>query len=65
MSVLELFFHVDTLCHAFLPHWEQEVRMHGQRTRQRAGQLAMSEIITILISFHQMRFRDFKTYSVA
>ncbi len=62
MSLLELFCHVDTFCHAFLPHWKQELRAHGQRTRQRTGQLAMSEIMTILIYFHQMRFRDFKTY---
>jgi hypothetical protein len=62
MSLLELVCHVDTFCHAFLPAWNQELRAHGQRTRQRDGRLAMSEIMTILIYFHQMRFRDFKTY---
>lgn len=41
------------------------MRSHGQRTRQRAGQLAMSEVMTIVIYFHQMRFRDFKTYYLA
>jgi hypothetical protein len=62
MSLLELFCHVDTFCHAFLPHWNAELRAHGQRTRQRSGQLAMSDIMTIGGYFHQMRFRDFKTY---
>lgn len=61
MSLLELFCHVDTFCHAFLPHWEQVQRNHGQRTRQRPGQLAVSEVMRILIHFHQVRFRDFKT----
>lgn len=65
MSLLELYYHVDTFCQAFLPHWEQHLRQHGQRTRQRPGQLAMSELITILIHFHQLRFRDFKTYYLA
>lgn len=62
MSLLELFCHVDTFCQSFLPTWEQELRAHGQRSRQRSGQLAMSEIMTIVVYFHQMRFRDFKTY---
>ncbi len=65
MRLLELFCDVDTFCHTFLPHWERELRAHGQRTRQRAGQLAMSEVMTIVIYFHQMRFRDFKTYYLA
>ena len=65
MSLLELYCHVDTFCHAFLPQWDQQLRQHGQRTRQRSGHLAMSEILTILIYFHQMRFRDFKTYYLA
>ena len=62
MRLLELFCHVDTFCHTFLPRWEQALRAQGQRVRQRAGQLAMSEIITIIVHVHQMRFRDFKTY---
>ena len=62
MSLLELFCHVDTFCQAFVPHWDQQLRAHGQRVRQRSGQLALSEIMTILILFHQLRFRDFKTF---
>ena len=62
MSLLELFCHVDTFCQSFLPHWDQELRTHGQRARRRSGQLSMSEVMTIIIYFHQMRFRDCKTY---
>lgn len=62
MSLLELFCHVDAFCQAFLPQWAQQLHAHGQRRRRRSGQLAPSEIMTILIHFHQMRFRDFKTY---
>lgn len=49
---------------SFLPQWDQTLRAHGQRVRRRAGQLAPSEVMTILIHFHQSRFRDFKTYYV-
>ncbi len=62
MSLLELFYHVDSFCHVFLPQWEQAQRDQGQRVRRRSGQLAMSEVLTIMIHFHQVRFRDFKTY---
>ncbi len=64
MRLLELFCHVDEFCQHFLPQWEQLQRADGQRQRHRAGQLAPSEIMTIVIHFHQMRFRDFKTYYV-
>jgi hypothetical protein len=62
MSLLELFCHVDAFCQTFLPQWDQQLRAHGQRMRRRAGRLAPSEVMTILIHFHQVRFRDFKTY---
>lgn len=62
MSLLELFCHVDDFCKAFAPHWEQELLHSGLKRRRRATQLCTSEIMTILIFFHQMRYRDFKTY---
>ncbi len=62
MSLLELFCHVDAFCHTFLPDWDRQLRAHGQRSRRRAGRLAPSEVMTIMIHFHQVRFRDFKTY---
>jgi hypothetical protein len=61
MSLLELFCHVDDFWKAFAPHWEQELLQSGLK-RRRVGQLCSSEIMTLLIFFHQMRYRDFKTY---
>jgi hypothetical protein len=60
MNVLELFCHVDAFCHTCVPQWEQELPAQGQRARRRTGQLAMRDVMTIIIHFHQMRFRDFK-----
>lgn len=64
MSLLELFCHVDDFWKAFAPHWEQELLHSGLKRRRRVGQLCASEIMTILIFFHQMRYRDFKTYYI-
>jgi hypothetical protein len=62
MSLLELFCHVDDFCQTFVPQWEQQQLQSGSKQRRRRGQLYLSEVMTLLIYFHQMRFRDFKTY---
>jgi hypothetical protein len=62
MSLLELYCGVDDFWQAFEPEWQREQLASGSRQRQRDGQLCASEIMTIMIYFHQMRYRDFKTY---
>lgn len=62
MSLLDLFCHVDDFWMAFAKEWQQQRLQSGARQRRRSGQLCESEIMTILIHFHQMRYRDFKTY---
>jgi hypothetical protein len=61
-SLLELFVSVDDFCQVFLPFWEQKLIQDGSKKRRRAGQLSVSEIMTIIIHFHQSHYRDFKTY---
>jgi transposase len=60
MSLLELFCAVDDFCQHFEPLWHQHLLAAGSRRRQRRGQLSTSEILTILIHFHQTHYRDFK-----
>lgn len=62
MSLLELFCHVDDFWQQFGRIWEVELLHSGLKQRRRAGKLCPSEIMTLLIYFHQMRYRDFKTY---
>jgi hypothetical protein len=62
MSLLELFCHVDDFCQAFEPQWRQSRLQQGTIKRVRQAQLSTSEIMTIMIHFHQARYRDFKTY---
>ncbi len=61
-SLLELFCDVDDFCKAFLPIWQQMLIQNGQIKRERQRSLSMSEIMTILIAFHQSHYRDFKAY---
>jgi len=62
MSLLELFCHVDDFWQTFAPSWYQTLLQTGQIKRHRAGQLAASEIMTLLIHFHQSHYRDFKAF---
>ena len=65
MSLLELFVNVDDFCQIFLPVWEKKLISDGSKQRRRTGQLRISEIMTILIYFHQSRYRNFKAYYTA
>ena len=62
MSLLELLCTVDDFWQAFAPVWQQKLLTSGQRQRVRARELSESEMMTIVIHFHQARYRDFKTY---
>lgn len=62
MSLLELFCHVDDFWKSFAPAWRQTLLEAGVRKRQRPGRLTASEIMTILIHFHQSHYRDFKAF---
>jgi hypothetical protein len=62
MSVLDLFCHVDDFCRTFEPRWRQQCLMSTTKRRNRARELALSEIMTILILFHQSHYRTFKAF---
>src|SRR4051812_22950960 len=61
MSLLELFCAVDDFWLDFEPQWKAYHVQAGQQ-RERAGQLCPSEVMTILIHFHQSHYRTFKAY---
>jgi hypothetical protein len=62
MSVVELFCHVDDFCQTFEPDYQAALVAARDRERRRTGELCLSEIMTILIGFHQSHYRDFKSY---
>ena len=61
MSVLELFCDVDEFMLSFVSHLKA-TKIAASKQRQRLGQLWPSEIVTILIHFHQSHYRTFKAY---
>jgi len=64
MSLLELFCHVDDFCQAFYPYWQAKLVASGIRQRNRKRSLSPSEIMTIVIHFHQSHYRDFKAFYI-
>lgn len=61
-SLVELFVSVDDFCMSFLPKLNQRLLASGAIQRQRARSLTISEVMTILIHFHQSHYRNFKAY---
>ena len=57
-----LFCHVDDFCQEFEPKWQQKLLSNGAVTRLRTKSLCLSEIMTILIAFHQNHYRNFKHF---
>ena len=62
MSLEDLFCDVDDFCHLFLPAWYRQQLTDGIRKRRRSSRLTLSEILTILIDFHQSQYRHFKAF---
>ena len=61
MSILELFCDVDDFCQ-WLSGWEDAKLLGLTRKRGPAPRLSLSEVMTILIHFHQSHYRNFKAY---
>lgn len=62
MSLLELFCAVDDFCQEYMRAGQGKQLTNGKASRQRGGELHLSEVMTILIHFHQAHYRDFKAY---
>jgi hypothetical protein len=62
LSLEELFCSVDDFCQGFEPQWKQQLLGFGLHIRNRPHSLRLSEIMTILIAFHQSCYRNFKAY---
>ena len=63
MSLLELFCDIDDFWQIYEPIWKRSLLSNGKQ-RLRKLKMSMSEMMTIVVHFHQKRYRDFKTYYV-
>jgi len=61
MSLLELFCDVDDFMLNFEAQWKAS-QLQASKQRESVGQLCPSEVMTILIHFHQSHYRTFKAY---
>ncbi len=51
--VLGIFVSVDGFCQTFRPFWEKKLLADGSKKRQRSRRSSISEILTMIIYFHQ------------
>lgn len=63
MRLLQLFCDVDDFCKLFT-RWSQSQLLGQANKTGPKPKMAASEIMTIIIYFHMMRYRDFKTYYI-
>uniref|UniRef100_UPI0003B59F71 IS982 family transposase n=1 Tax=Psychromonas hadalis TaxID=211669 RepID=UPI0003B59F71 len=61
-NLIDTFCKVDDFCNVFTPEWEARLISKGEIKRRRVKRMSNSEIMTIIINFHQSHYRDFKNY---
>ena len=64
MIIEDLFCQVDDFCQAFMPDWEQSLIDQGVCRKAWQCQMAPSEIMTVVILFHQASYRNFKNFYI-
>ena len=65
-QLVHMFCQIDDFCKE-IDQYAQQGLLEGPNSKKRGPDqsLSLSEIMTILIMFHHVRFRDFKTYYIA
>jgi Transposase DDE domain len=62
MELEKLFCEVDDFCADFEKSWQEELLSSSERKRNRKFNLCLSEVMTIIIYYHQSSYRNFKDY---
>ncbi|MGP5156366.1 IS982 family transposase [Pseudoalteromonas prydzensis] len=61
-KLVETYCDVDDFSKLFFPSWQRILLENGEIKRRRACRSSPSEVMTIIIHFHQSHYRDFKNY---
>ncbi len=64
MELVALFYLIDEFCKEFEPKWRASRLASGERQRTRYGRMSLSEILTIIVHFHQSNHKTFKYYYI-
>lgn len=62
MDILTVFCEIDDFCKVFEPRFNQMLIGDGTRRRNKPSTMSLSEVMTILVLFHQSGFRNLKTF---
>ena len=63
-NLIDLFCIVDDFCNIFEPEWNKHLIESNIKKRIKPSSLTTSEIMTIIILFHQSCYRNFKTFYI-
>lgn len=61
-SLVDVFCVIDDFCKEFEPVWKQHLLTQGRKKRARASVLSLSELMTLVVLFHQLRHSQFKLF---
>lgn len=64
MELVTLFYIIDEFCQEFEPKWRAERINSGLAQRNKHCRMSLSEILTIIVHFHQSHHRNFKYYYI-
>jgi hypothetical protein len=62
MSLTRLFCDIDDFCKDFIADWEKTQIEDGTKKRRRKSRLSHSEIMTIVVYYHQSGYKTFKWF---
>jgi transposase len=61
-NLTELYVLMDDFCKEFEPWLNARLLAEGQRKRKRMTGLSLAELMTLVVLFHQIRYRQFKSF---
>lgn len=65
-NLVELYCHIDDFCKAYTAQQQKKMLTlksnSSKKTRNKPCKISLAEIITILVLFHQIRYREFKAF---
>ena len=62
MNLTQLYCDVDDFCKTFIPDWQKHQLSSGEQKRKRAHRMSISEMVSLLVAYHQSGYRTFKWF---
>ncbi len=62
-KIVEIFCSIDDFTKVFTPEFEKKL-IGASKKRNKPSKLSLSEVMTLMVLFHESRIRDFKTFYV-